>query len=130
MVCLDTDILISLLKADSSAVSTIKELENSDDILFSTLITSYELVKGAYISLNSKSNLNLVKNLLNTLNILEMNANSINIAGGVYRDLRKKGKLIGEFDILIASICMANDEILISNDGHFKYVEGLEVCNW
>lgn len=105
-------------------------MENSDDILFATSITSYELVKGAYISLNPKSNLNLVNNLLNNLNILEMNADSIDIAGKVYRDLRKKGTLIGEFDILIASICIANDETIISNDGYFNYVERLDVCNW
>ena len=130
MTCLDTDVLVSLLKGKSSAVETISNLENSEGVLFTTSITSYELVKGAYISSKQNSNLKLVKDLLSNLNILNLNEEVIYTAGKIYRDLRKKGKPIGEFDILIAAICISNNETLISNDAHFKHVDGLSTQNW
>ena len=130
MACLDTDILISLLKGKTSAVETISNLENSEGALFTTSITSYELVKGAYISSKQNSNLKIIKDLLSNLNVLNLNEDVIDIAGKIYGDLRKKGKPIGEFDILIAAICMSNKETLISNDAHFKHVDGLSIKNW
>ena len=59
MACLNADVLVTLLKGKSSAVETIRNSENSESVLFTTSTTSYELVKGAYISLNQNSNMKL-----------------------------------------------------------------------
>lgn len=44
--------------------------------------------------------------------------------------LKKKGHPIPENDIWIAAICLELGVPLLSNDGHFEHIEGLEVINW
>jgi len=44
--------------------------------------------------------------------------------------LRKKGQPIPENDIWIAAICLENEISLISSDGHFENINGLEVIKW
>jgi len=45
--------------------------------------------------------------------------------------LKKKGELINDADILIASIVKAHDAILVTNnEKHFSRVEGLKIENW
>lgn len=41
--------------------------------------------------------------------------------------LKKKGKPIPENDLWIASICIENKMPLISNDGHFKNIDNLDL---
>ena len=48
----------------------------------------------------------------------------------VRSELRKKGQPIPENDIWIAAICLENEIPLISSDGHFENINGLEVIKW
>jgi predicted nucleic acid-binding protein len=41
----------------------------------------------------------------------------------MYRELGQKGKMIGEFDILISAIVKKFDEQLVSKDADFKAVQ-------
>jgi tRNA(fMet)-specific endonuclease VapC len=55
----------------------------------------------------------------------------INIAAGIYADLRKNGKTVGDADILIAAIVINNKGILISNNiKHYEDIKQLELNNW
>lgn len=45
-------------------------------------------------------------------------------------DLKKKGNPIPENDIWIAALCLEHNVPLLSNDGHFDKINGLEVINW
>lgn len=52
-------------------------------------------------------------------------------AARLRRDLRKKGQLIGDFDILIAAAALQSGEPLVTaNEDHFRRVEGLEVISY
>jgi len=52
-------------------------------------------------------------------------------AADVYADLRRRGKLIGEADILVAGIVLAHDGVLVTNNvDHFQRVPNLKVENW
>jgi predicted nucleic acid-binding protein len=48
----------------------------------------------------------------------------------VRHELKKKGTPIPENDIWIAALCLEQDVPLLSNDGHFKNIPGLEVVGW
>jgi len=48
----------------------------------------------------------------------------------IYRDLRKAGSLIGEFDALIAAIARTYDEIIMTRDEHFTFIRGIKVTEW
>ncbi|RUM68439.1 MAG: VapC toxin family PIN domain ribonuclease, partial [Sulfurospirillum sp.] len=44
---------------------------------------------------------------------------------------RKKGSIVADMDLMIASIAMAYDEPVISNNlKHFGRIEGLRVESW
>jgi predicted nucleic acid-binding protein len=130
MVCLDTDLFIALLKGDKDAVNMITQLEAEGKPLKTTAITAYELLKGALLSSRPEENLASVSDLLSVLQVLTLTNDSCLQAAKTYDDLRRKGYLIGEFDILIAAIATSNDEALISRDLHFRIIEGLNLQAW
>jgi len=130
LVCLDTDILVSLIKGDPKAVSFIRTLEREGEELKSTVITAYELLKGAVISVKSDANVRLVKDLLSNVTILELDSPSAELASTIYQKLRRKGEMVGEFDILIATISIKREEELISNDKDFLKIEDVKVRFW
>ncbi|MEM2919873.1 MAG: PIN domain-containing protein [Candidatus Nitrosocaldus sp.] len=50
MVCLDTDVIVALLRGDKKALEIVDRLQKSNGVLKTTAITVYELIKGASIS--------------------------------------------------------------------------------
>ncbi len=52
-------------------------------------------------------------------------------AARIRRDLRARGRLIGDFDILIAATAIAGEMELVTDDGeHFGQVRGLRLENY
>lgn len=130
MAVLDTSILVSLLKDDGKAKDLISSLEESGEKISTTSVTAYELLKGARISSRSEENLAKVRELISALNILGLSAGACEQASKIYKEMRHAGKIIGEFDILIAAITMTFEEKLVSRDSHFELVRGLEILSW
>jgi tRNA(fMet)-specific endonuclease VapC len=130
MAILDTNIMVSLLKDEDEAKAKIKSLEESGEKIATTPITAYELLKGAQLSSKSEENLAKVRELLLSLEVLGLSVNACEHASKIYKELRQRGKMIGEFDIIIAAIVKSFDEKLVSRDGDFKTIRGLEVINW
>lgn len=128
--CLDTDFLVALLKGDRDAIDRIAQLEAEEKPLKSTAITAYELLKGALLSSRPEENLTSVSDLLSVIQVLTLTNDSCLQAAKTYEDLRRKGLLIGEFDILIAAIAISNNEALMSRDSHFRLIEGLNLQAW
>jgi len=57
--------------------------------------------------------------------------NAAKIGGEIYADLKKKGELINDADILIAGIVKAHNATLVTNNvKHFSRVQGLQIENW
>jgi len=49
----------------------------------------------------------------------------------IYIELKSKGQLIGDADILIASYCLANDYTLVTrNINNFERIDDLKFVNW
>lgn len=130
MAVLDTNIMVSLLKDEGAAKQRIESLEQTGETISTTAITAYELLKGAQISSRSEENLAKVRELISSLDVLGLSMGACEQASKIYRDLRGRGKMIGEFDILIAAIVKALDERLVSKDADFKSIHGLEVLGW
>lgn len=130
MVCLDTDIFVSLIKGDPKASLFVKSLEEKGEQIKTTVITAYELLKGASISSRPEENLDLVSDLISNVSILALNQPSADLAASIYQKLRVKGTMIGEFDILIAAIVIKEDEVLISGDKDFLKVGDLKLRHW
>lgn len=84
-----------------------------------------------YLSVEGSMKRGFLKELVRTCLIFEASYEAARIGGRIYAALKKKGKLINDADILIASIAKAHDAVLVTNnEEHFARVEGLKIENW
>jgi predicted nucleic acid-binding protein len=130
LAALDTDILVALLKGNPNAVKKIESLQEDGHQISTTMITAYELAKGAYLSSRADENLVKVDETLSSMRILDLSFGAADQAAKIYKEVRDKGKMIGEFDILIAAIVKFNDETLVTRDRHFESIHGIKLINW
>ena len=128
MVCLDTDILIGVLRKDKTALSAFERLRNEAE-LFITPISAAELFKGAYRSVDPNS-INLTKDLIAVFDVLEFKLKAAENFGLLLRNLNTKGYQIADPDAFIAAICIANGETLVTRDKDFEKIEGLKTEKW
>ena len=56
---------------------------------------------------------------------MDLNQGSIDVSSEIYSELNKKGKLVGEFDVLIAGTCIAAAQSLVTNDRDFDKITKL-----
>ena len=122
--------MVSFLNGTPEAVKKIEELTNQRDIIAITTITVYELLKGAQLSSRQKENLLEVTEAISSVQILDLSNDACLEAARIYCTLKEEGKLIGEFDILIAAIAKTNGQAILTRDQHFKSVPGLILAKW
>ena len=130
MVCLDTDILIGLIRERKDAVAFLASLDKNERVT-ATLVSACELLEGAYLSNDVPKELDRVKKVSAVLKLLLPTASTAEKFGAISAELRKKGEPIGNFDVLIACIAMENNEALVTrNSRHFDRIKGLTVLTW
>lgn len=126
---LDTDILIYFLNEQPTVVEAFSNQALSE--LATTRINATELLYGARNSANPERNLAIHRSLLAELQILDFTAEAAEIYAEEKAWLRQKGKPLADMDMLIASICLAESRILVTNNiRHFERIRGLELENW
>jgi len=111
---LDTDICIFWLKGKEKIRRKIEEVR--PDNLRVTIITLAELRYGAYNSKRVKENLKNINNFLRKVRVLPLDQNAADKFGKIKVDLRRKGQMIDDFDILIASITLSHGAILVTSN--------------
>ena len=105
-------------------------MEETDNELSTTIISAYELIRGAYVSSTPEKNIAEVEDLLSNMHVLDLTLEACEEAAKIYRQLQKSGRLIGENDMLIAGIVKASSGTLLTRDAHFKIVDGLDTMKW
>lgn len=88
-----------------------------------------EVWEGVFGSPHKERDEKTLKSFFKELDIIWFpNEKVAKIFGKLRNDLRKKGKLIADLDLLIASICLNYDLILVTSDiDHFKRIKGLKI---
>lgn len=129
MVCVDTNFLVALERRDKSAIEKMQELQDSSEVVHTTAITVAEYYRGVYASRDKARALKDAKGLLDRFAILHLDYESGKIWGELAQSL--KSDMIGDRDLFIASIALANKQTVITrNRKHFERVPGLEVEGW
>lgn len=125
----DTDILIYFLKKNEKVVESFSKI--NDKNIFTTIINYTELLFGAYNSLKVDQNLKKFKSFLKNINILDFDKSAAEHFARLKAKLKKEGNLIADMDLLIASICLAKEYVLVTNNTkHFSRIENLTIENW
>lgn len=126
---LDTNICIYVIK-ERPMKALNKFNQYAGRICVSSIVAS-ELYFGAYHSQFVDKNLRQVEDFLSRLTVLDYTDDCSPHYGEICADLHKKGTLISENDIHIASHARALGLILVTNNTHeFERVAGLRVDNW
>lgn len=126
---LDSDILIYFLKGEKKVVEEV--LKIAADELFTTRVNYTELLYGAYNSSKIEDNLTKFKNFLERFTILEFDERSSEIFAQTKAKLKKEGNIIADIDLMIASIAIANEqELATNNHKHFERIRNLKTLKW
>ena len=126
---LDTDSCIYLLNGNESLKKKVKEIG-----VYSLAVTNSvlaELYFGAYNSKKIEENLKRIELFKKNLIVLSDSEESAKQFGKIKANLKSKGKIIEDFDILIASIAIVSHCVLITNNReHFERIDNLQMQNW
>jgi len=127
---IDTDIISFFLRNHKNVVMKFeKYLDEFENVNFS-IITYYEIISGLKYK-DAQKQLDAFLKFSEYNSILPITKDSIEISADIYTDLRKKGALIDDIDILIAGIALSNTLILVThNTSHFGKIDGLEIEDW
>ena len=126
---LDTNTSIYYLNGKESVVERVAT-ESAEALAISTFSLS-ELYYGAYRSSQKQHNLRKVKKFGELIEVLPSDIESAKIFGEIKAKLRRKGEIIEDFDIGIASIALKNGLILVTNDiSHFRRIDKLKIESW
>lgn len=112
-ICLDTDIIIELLKDNEKIVA---KLHSHEAEFLTTPINVLEIWSGRKEIESQK-----IDSLINNLYITSINKEEAKKAGDMTKELREKGEIIDMRDIIIASSCIQNNISLMTlNTKHFE----------
>ncbi|HLG30271.1 MAG TPA: PIN domain-containing protein [Candidatus Brocadiales bacterium] len=127
--CLDTDILIEYLRGNEKIKRRIQEVSEKDSIVL-TWFSFYELFKGIFATGKLEEE-TFLQRMAKSSKVLESSYESARIGGEIYANLKRRGQLINDADILIASIVRNQKAVLVTNnEEHFSRINGLRVENW
>lgn len=129
MKCLDSSIIIDILKGIDDATSKIEKL--GDEEICSTIINLIEISIGVYLKkdINYEEQINKVQTLFDKLYLLNFNYDSAILSAKIAADLIKDGKQIDANDCSIAAIMLANgiNTIITRDKEHFRRIKGIKV---
>lgn len=125
---IDTSVIINFLRDKGSAVETINHLEGE---LASSYICLAELYEGISRVREKEKAEKAVLDFFTGLNsIYGVDREIAKNFGRIRADLKTKGAVIEDLDILLAATCIANNLTLITaNLKHFSRVMGLEILS-
>lgn len=129
MYLLDTDTIIFSLKGNASVQKNL--LFHINDPIKTCVITLMELYYGAYKSQKVTGNLAKIKTLEQSLEIITVGVESVEIFGMLKSQLEKTGSRLDDFDLIIAACALTHNLTLVTkNEKHFQRIEGLKLANW
>lgn len=127
---IDTDILSMFLRNNPKVTENFNIYLEEYTIITFSILTYYEISSGLKYKDNKKY-LNKFLELSKISEIVTLSTDSVNYSADIYADLRKRGITIGDVDILISGICLANGlAIATNNEKHYKDIPELEIVNW
>jgi tRNA(fMet)-specific endonuclease VapC len=132
MLCLDTNVVITILNERSKLVTDRFLAAMTTDEICLPVVAYFELWHGAQRSQRSADNERQIKAfLLSPVQVLDFDHLDAEHAGDIYALLKRSGTPIGHYDVLIAAQARRRGATLVTaNTGEFERVPGLEIEDW
>jgi predicted nucleic acid-binding protein len=130
MKCLDTDLLVGILRGKAEAQRKMDDLDLHGKC-GTTSVNAFELFYGAFRSKEERENVEETKRLLDRLEVFPFETNASAEAGQSLASLAKRGEAIDYRDAMVAAIAKINGLTLVTrNRGHFSRIRGLQLESW
>ena len=129
MFLLDTDTVIYSMKGKDAVHKNL--LLHFNDPIMLNAITLMELYYCAYKSQKVTSNLAKIKTLEQSLEIIHIGIESVEIFGMLKAQLEVNGTRLNDFDLILASCALSRNLTIVTNNlEHFQKIDGLKLANW
>jgi tRNA(fMet)-specific endonuclease VapC len=127
---LDTCVISDFVKGEENTLHKIKKFSPFDFSISS--ITVMELNYGLVLNAaRAKLIGKIIQDFLSTITILDFNQKDAHQAAVIRAYLKKKGRPIGSYDILLAGTALNHQLTFVtSNVNEFSRIEGLILENW
>ncbi len=129
MYLLDTDTVIYALKGDRQVVRRFEEEIAQPKAV--SVITYGELYFGAMKSSAQQANLARARRVAELFPVIEVSRAIMETFGSLKADLSLRGKVVDDFDLVIASTALVlNYALVTNNERHYRHIPGLRLENW
>jgi len=128
--CLDTDLLVAILRGKQEAAKAVQELDQEVRAA-TTAINAFELYYGANKSQIKVQNLKETKKLLTKLEVFPLDHSAAKLAAEISAQLAEKGQSVDYRDAMIAAVAIQNNSTLLThNIKHFQRIRDLKTKSW
>ena len=129
-VVLDTDIISAILRQNPVVIPKARSyLDEHGQFIFS-IITRYEVLRGLKAK-GAIAQMIIFDKFCTRNKILPLTDEVIVKATDIYADLKRRGLLIGDADILIAASALVQGlAVVTNNEKHFQRISDLQILNW
>ena len=127
---LDTNALSALISNNVHVLAKWKEARLEGHEVTLNALSYFEVRRGLVLPRFARK-FRVFENLVQISDLLPLDVAALDVSAIIYQDLRSKGTLIEDADILIAGTALANDAVLVTrNTRHLERVEGLRLEDW
>ena len=127
---LDTSILSAILKSVPAVMPHARGYLAENGAFSFSVITRYEILRGLKAK-NAIAQTAAFDRLCAASEVLLLTDDVIVKAAEVYADLKRRGALIGDGDILIGATALVHGlAVATDNEDHFRRIPGLSIENW
>ncbi|MFW6101147.1 MAG: type II toxin-antitoxin system VapC family toxin [Bacteroidota bacterium] len=117
-------------KGERKVVRNFEKYLDNFEIIEISIITYYEILSGLQTK-NAFRQLEIFEEFAKDNIVIPLTENSCKISAELYSNLKQKGEIIDDIDLLIAGIAVENEmTIVTNNEKHFQRIPGLKIENW
>jgi tRNA(fMet)-specific endonuclease VapC len=127
---LDTNIVTAHLKRHPGIRQRIRDAELAGHPVRLNAVSYYETKRGL-LAIGAHRQLAAFERLWRVLGIVMIDQAVLDRAAALYAELRVRGQLIEDADLLIAAMALVQDMTLVThNTAHLARITGLQVDDW
>ena len=127
---LDTDMLSAVMRRNPLVIPKARAYLAQYSRFTLSIITRYEVLRGLKAK-GATTQARVFERFCVRNTILPLTDEAIVKAAEIYADLRGRGELIGDADILIAASALVHGlGVVTNNEDHFRRIRDLQVENW
>ncbi|MEK6968276.1 MAG: PIN domain-containing protein [Nanoarchaeota archaeon] len=125
---LDTSFVIDVLRNRKEAIEKSTQLDNSDEPIFITSISVFELWQ--IWNLLGEKKKRILAEFVDSFGMLSFDSENAQLAGEVQSELMKSGLQIDPEDCMIAGIALTSGQAILTRDKHYSRIKGLKVQSY